>query len=393
MSLFLGLLGSAMAEMIPPPLKQNDSASDIHDIKCKPHLTLIFKDKVWTPACVKSSSVDNLTERGWTSDHDPHHMMMKTSSESSPTLVVLSAPSVNEPYYEDVFEQIIEYDISTVNKMHGKDRIILLADVDTMPYLEGKVPEQTLVQADVADIWIRDFATIPTNTQVKFDYRPQYLEVEDADWIDDSFEMWFASVGFSSKKTDLILDGGNFVYNGEDKAVTTVRIFADNPEYTESEIDSILKDLLEVKEIAYLPEEEGDITGHSDGMVMWAESNKLLVNEYKEPFRSQVLGELEESLSDVEIVEIPYVLHKELWKDWPSACGYYLNSLVTKDYIYVPIYGLEEDSLVLDLIQSHTSKEVISIDASNVCLMGGSVRCLTWTAEGLNAEKIVEKIE
>lgn len=45
----------------------------------------------------------------------------------------------------------------------------------------------------------------------------------------------------------------------------------------------------------------------------------------------------------------------------PSACGYYLNSLVTENHIYVPVYDLAEDQLVLDLIQSHTSKKVISL--------------------------------
>ena len=64
-----------MAETIPPPLKQYDSVSDIHDIKCKPHLTLIFKAQEWNPACVKPSSVNKLIERGWAADHDPHHMM------------------------------------------------------------------------------------------------------------------------------------------------------------------------------------------------------------------------------------------------------------------------------------------------------------------------------
>ena len=38
----------------------------------------------------------------------------------------------------------------------------------------------------------------------------------------------------------------------------------------------MLKELLEVTEIAYLPEEKGDITGHSDGMVMWVEYDRLL---------------------------------------------------------------------------------------------------------------------
>ncbi|WP_316505625.1 beta-propeller fold lactonase family protein [Nitrosopumilus sp.] len=82
MMLFLGFIGASVAEMTPPPLKQYDSVSDIHDIKCKPHLTLIFKDNIWTPACIKPSSVDKLVERGWAADHDPHHMeMMATPSE------------------------------------------------------------------------------------------------------------------------------------------------------------------------------------------------------------------------------------------------------------------------------------------------------------------------
>lgn len=83
MMLFLGLMGTSLAETVPPPLKQYDSVSDIHDIKCKPRLTLIFKDNIWSPACVKPSSVDKLVERGWAADHDPHHIeMMNMSSET-----------------------------------------------------------------------------------------------------------------------------------------------------------------------------------------------------------------------------------------------------------------------------------------------------------------------
>ena len=59
-----------------------------------------------------------------------------------------------------------------------------------------------------------------------------------------------------------------------------MRVFADNPQYSQDEIDQMLKELLEVTEIAYLPEEEGDITGHSDGMVMWVEYDRLLAVSY-----------------------------------------------------------------------------------------------------------------
>ena len=350
----------------------------------------VCEDKIWMEskmgrlACVSPLTAEKLVERGWGTILDES---LKNNDKS---VVVMVAPSINEEYYQEIFSEIIEYDINAVNTIYGKDNVVLLVDEATKYLFEGKIPDEAIRVSDVADIWIRDFGTIDTVNEVKFDYKPQYLTNDDSIWIDDSFRDWFDAKNLSSKKTDLILDGGNLVFNGEDKAVTTVRVFEDNPQYSESEIDSMLKNLLQVTEIAYLPEEEGDITGHSDGMVMWAESDKLLVNEYQEPFRSQVLLELEESLSDVEIVEIPYVLHKELWRDWPSACGYYLNALVTEDHIYVPIYGLEEDQQVLDLIQSQTSKQVVSIDASNVCFMGGSVRCLTWTTDGPNAEKILE---
>ena len=66
-----------------------------------------------------------------------------------------------------------------------------------------------------------------------------------------------------------------------------------------------------------------------------------------------------------------------------------LNSLVTENYIYVPVY----DEYVLELIQSYTNKEVVSINAEDVCFMGGSVRCLTWTTDGTDANKILEFAE
>lgn len=42
-------------------------------IQCKEGMSLVFKDKVWSPACVKESSVDRLIEIGWAADHNPYH--------------------------------------------------------------------------------------------------------------------------------------------------------------------------------------------------------------------------------------------------------------------------------------------------------------------------------
>lgn len=58
MFLFVGLIVPSIADTTEPPLKQYNSKTDPHNIKCKPNLTLVFKDRVWSPACVKPSSVE-----------------------------------------------------------------------------------------------------------------------------------------------------------------------------------------------------------------------------------------------------------------------------------------------------------------------------------------------
>ena len=70
------IISPVFAQTIEPPLKQYDSKTDPHKIKCKPNLTLVFKEGVWSPACVKPTSVEKLIERGWASKHNPHHMIV-----------------------------------------------------------------------------------------------------------------------------------------------------------------------------------------------------------------------------------------------------------------------------------------------------------------------------
>jgi len=46
--------------------------------------------------------------------------------------------------------------------------------------------------------------------------------------------------------------------------------------------------------------------------------------------------------------------------------------------------------MILGMIQFHTGKKVVGIDASSVCFKSSSVGYLTWTIDGTNAEKILE---
>ncbi len=55
------------------PKAQMKMGIDPHMVLCKEGYELIFKDRVWSPACVKPSTVETLIERGWGSKHVPSH--------------------------------------------------------------------------------------------------------------------------------------------------------------------------------------------------------------------------------------------------------------------------------------------------------------------------------
>jgi agmatine/peptidylarginine deiminase len=305
-------------------------------------------------------------------------------------LIVMSAPSVNDSYYKDFFQALISFDIAMANAITGNDQIVILVDKKTKKFFKGKVAEEMLLESNIADIWIRDFGTVFPKNPMKFVYRPDYLKKAVSHEIDTSFNQFAKQVGFEFKQSKIVLDGGNFVDNGLNRAILTERIFADNPSFQKKELIEAIKDETGLSEIAVIPVEQGDTTGHSDGMVMWVSRSKLLINKFDEPFRSKVLSALKLSLPGVDIIEVPRYLSSVISDGFPSAAGIYVNSIVTEKHIYMPTFGKPEDMEMLKLIQSHTSKKVIPIYAEKVADLGGSVRCLSFQLKGEFAKKLIK---
>lgn len=61
----------AMGYVPDSPKSQYTDGMDPHDVVCYGPFELIFKASDFSPACVKSSSVSKLIERGWASEHEP----------------------------------------------------------------------------------------------------------------------------------------------------------------------------------------------------------------------------------------------------------------------------------------------------------------------------------
>lgn len=306
------------------------------------------------------------------------------------SLIVLSAPSIHNNYYSAAFDDIIDYLINFAQTVEGKDKAVILADAATMPYLENEVPSHMLLEANVEDIWIRDFGPVLPNQQVKFNYQPDFQSRSISNQIDNSFEDWFFDMGLSyGEQTNLILDGGNVVDNGKDRVIVTDRFLFDNPQLTKEQAKNKLKDLLKVSQVAIIPELAGDATGHADGMLMWATDNTILLHEVADNKRTEIISELKSVFPGVEIVELKNYYQPETWQGFTSACNVFVNSLVTDDYIYMPTFNSAYDTEMFDIVQANTNKTVVPIPAEGVCFMGGSVRCLSWQMKGSNADIII----
>jgi len=303
-------------------------------------------------------------------------------------LIVISAPSINDPYYKDNFQKIVDFDIQFAKSIIGKDNVVVLVDKETLPYFKDKLPKDVLLEAYVNDIWIRDFSTVHPSKMVKFVYdRPETPSIA------RSFRTFTNENELQLKESNLKIDGGNVVDNNNGKLILTDKIMERNPWLTtRSQVISKLKQELGATDVAIIPMDE-EYLGHSDGMVMFADENTVIMNNYKgDPsFKNSVLSTLRKGLPQTKIVEIEGTGYGEEYGSYASACGIYVNSVVTYNYIYMPVFGkAAEDNAAMQTIQSNTDKTVVTVNAKDVCFLGGNTRCLSWQITGDNARKIIE---
>lgn len=308
-------------------------------------------------------------------------MNEKLESPQKTMLIALNTPSVDSPYYGEVFEEIIDFQSAYAQAIiDNGDEVKVLANKKTLPLIEDRFPEGVLMEANVADIWMRDFSPINPYNPIMFRYAAaaQAGSQSEADYVQDT--LWDAAeeLGLSFPTTDYILDGGNVVDNYAGRAVVTDRFLEDN-NLSKQESKEELKKLLNATQVAIIPNDDPEGLGHADGMLMFVEGDVIILNKYDEPFRTQVIDELESEFEGVKIIEVDVNWDGSVWdENFPSACGINVNASVTEKNIYLPHFGQALDDEVMKIVQENTSKKVVPIPAEGVCSMGGSVRCLSW---------------
>lgn len=239
------------------------------------------------------------------------------------------------------------------------------------------------------DIWCRDYMPIQVNAErfVFFKYTPDYLQDKAGLRIqtnpDDVFQVEENNLKKllpQSSTIDLVLDGGNVV-KCDDVVVMTDKVFVENKGKTPAEVERILRDTFQC-EIIFLPW-DGDMCGHSDGIIHYAGNNRVLITNYKDFSRYYYYRYLKLLEKKFEVIPLKYNAKRLHARSWA-----YINFLQIGNIIFVPQLGLEEDHQAMEQI-SKTLKnhEVIGIPALEAVRRGGALNCISWNISTLEGYK------
>jgi agmatine deiminase len=231
------------------------------------------------------------------------------------------------------------------------------------------------------DIWCRDFMPVQVVPKefVHFRYSPDYLVghehlITNFDDIDPIPEI------ANFERSEVVLDGGNVVRWGN-RAIATDKVFRENPRVGRKTLLDLLRDQLRVDEIIVIPQEPGDVIGHSDGMVRFLDAETVFVNDYSKvapSFGRRLQSALRRAR--LNLITLPYCPVAEESDDIPSAVGCYANFLMVRGLIILPAFGIPEDETARQvLIERAPQSTIESIDCLDLAQEGGVLNCVTWS--------------
>lgn len=207
---------------------------------------------------------------------------------------------------------------------------------------------------------------------------------------------------------DFVLEGGAFHVDGEGTVLTTEMCLLNenrNPHLTKEEIETYLKDYLNVEKVLWLKDgiDPEETSGHVDDIACFIRPGEvacLYTEDETHPFYRVAQATYQElsAMTDAKgrrlkvhkicCPKVPVVLPDDIEVDkiegtMPRIPGdvciaSYLNFLITNKGVIVPQYRDEHDELARKQIQAlFPEHEVVGVDTLEVVYGGGNIHCIT----------------
>lgn len=231
------------------------------------------------------------------------------------------------------------------------------------------------------DIWARDYmpCQISKDHFVQFKYEPDYLKPKKYEGTRTDVNSVLHATKDYWQESDLILDGGNLIYN-KDTLFITDKVIVENSTTTDKLVEALKSDFNLLK-VVLIPWDKEDYLGHSDSMLRILDNDTVLVNHYfkyyPKSYRDRFYGIIEDSGFNIIELSLPDKFNHKA--DW---C--YLNFLQIEDFMIIPQIGIKADSYMYDQVKEVYSG-LLSFDKINKCSIpnivkeGGAMNCISWT--------------
>jgi len=130
--------------------------------------------------------------------------------------------------YIDKFMAVTDFQVAMAKLLLGRTNVLILADRYTLPHLSS-LPSDILLEADVYDIWLRQFAPIGVRRPIKYLFRPPDVDYLAATQIDLSLRRFLQRYATTAYDYSLVLDGSDVVESHGGLALVSTFAIQQNP--------------------------------------------------------------------------------------------------------------------------------------------------------------------
>lgn len=229
-------------------------------------------------------------------------------------------------------------------------------------------------------IWCRDYMPIQVGERdfVGYRFSPDYLR-NDRRYRRFVCDGQSLMQGYMQKDymrhIDLVVDGGNVVKCG-DTVVMTEKVFYENADKSRAVVERLLRDAFRC-DLLFLPWDREEVFGHSDGIVHYADGDRVLMTNY-EDFSPRMAREISRRLEKrFDVVHLRYRSKRKHMRSWA-----YINFLQVGQHIFVPQLDAEEDEQAIEQIGAvFPDSKMVELPALDAVRRGGALNCLTWNVK------------
>jgi agmatine/peptidylarginine deiminase len=247
------------------------------------------------------------------------------------------------------------------------------ATLDTFKVKANLIPK-------TKDIWARDYMPIQVNGNkfIEYRYDPDYLQgywkgCRDLKTYPD---IVCDTLKLKTEKSDLILDGGNFVKSSNCIILTDKIVKENKHSYTKNELIKKLHDTFKVEKVILIPWDKTEKFGHSDGVLRFIDNDTVLISHY---YRTDSIMLYRLKTGGLKPEFIDFKVKKRDKRNWS-----YINFLQIKDLILLPKFEIDEDGQAFEQIENFYSNykgKIAQVEMTHIVKFGGALNCITWTTK------------